>query len=457
MADSRVALIEEKLDREQTGLIALSTKTGAVTFEKIGEAMDFAKLMAVSDKAIPGYLRGNVGACLAVAIQANEWGFSPFAVARMSYVVNDQISYMSQLVHAVVERRAPLRGRLRFEFEGEGGDMACTVRGQLINEVDPLIYTSPKIRDIKVKNSPLWASDPQQQLSYYSARAWARRYTPDVMLGIYSQDELEDRHIGPDHAKDVSPSETLHHRLSAQAVRGAGFNATDITATINEIAPDTSASTAEEKATPSTTSRSPADVRGGVADTDASHEAEAAPPPGSNRQPQRARGGAADIHESAQADATSSPGSARRPSLARDDVAYNSDEERPAPSPSAERHPSLIRDGAVGEQVAPSPENPSGPHAARDGAAPAQPEDSPPWEPSAPAIAIPKDGADYPSWVRANLADFEREDDAREWWKSPFEKKLRNTLPNVSQEVLDEAKAAVASKITEIKLRNKDI
>ena len=51
--------------------------------------------------------------------------------------------------------------------------------------------TSPTVGPIKVKNSPLWFSDVDQQLAYYTARTWARRYRPHRLLGVYSREEME--------------------------------------------------------------------------------------------------------------------------------------------------------------------------------------------------------------------------------------------------------------------------
>lgn len=248
MSDNRVLLIEEKIDREKTGVIPLGagTKRG-VSFANVGEAMDFSRLMAVSDKAIPAYMRGNVGSCLAIAIQADEWGFSAYAVARMSFVVNDVVCYMSQLIHAVIEKCAPLKQRLRCDFEGEGATRVCIVTGHIIGEVDPLIYRSPQFGSINPKNSPLWKNDPDQQLWYTSSRAWCRRYCPDVLLGAYSKDEMEDSlppggatHIGAANAKDITPpsNDGLHQRLSAKAVVGAGFDPAAIAKTLDgDVAP----------------------------------------------------------------------------------------------------------------------------------------------------------------------------------------------------------------------------
>lgn len=40
------------------------------------------------------------------------------------------------------------------------------------------------------RNSPLWVEDPRQQLAYLASRRWGRLYAPDVIMGVYSPDEL---------------------------------------------------------------------------------------------------------------------------------------------------------------------------------------------------------------------------------------------------------------------------
>src|SRR5262245_34241253 len=102
-----VAKIEERLDRAKAGAVVISDNLGGVLFQNMAEVMEFAKLMSLADIAVRKHLRGNPGMCLAVTIQALEWRMSPFSVANKSYVVNDQIAYESQLIHAVIESRAP--------------------------------------------------------------------------------------------------------------------------------------------------------------------------------------------------------------------------------------------------------------------------------------------------------------------------------------------------------------
>ena len=56
------------------------------------EVVEFAKTMVKADLALPKHMRGNVGACMAVAMQAMEWQMNPFAVANKSYAVNDRLA-----------------------------------------------------------------------------------------------------------------------------------------------------------------------------------------------------------------------------------------------------------------------------------------------------------------------------------------------------------------------------
>lgn len=221
--------IEERLDRVAAGAMQVSDQIGGILFSNMTEVMEFAKLMSLARGAVPVFLRENPGACLAITIQALEWRFSPFAVANKSYFVNDRIAYEAQLIHAVIEARAPLRERLRYRFEGEGASLRCTCIGHFKLEAEPRDVRSPPISQIKVKNSPLWASDPEQQLTYYVARAWARRHAPDILMGVYSRDELDEESgrgmedVTP--PKDADPSTDLKARLLAQKKDGArGFD-----------------------------------------------------------------------------------------------------------------------------------------------------------------------------------------------------------------------------------------
>jgi hypothetical protein len=192
--------------------------------QNLGEVVKFADLMSRADIALPKHLRGNPGACMAVALQALDWQMNPFAVASKSYSVSGTIAYEAQLIAAVVNTRSGIKGRLRYEYEGEGSTLMCRVTGTL--DDTECVYETPTIGSITVKNSPLWKSDPKQQLGYFAARSWARRHCPEVILGVYDRDEAEQ-------IKDVTPpaGTGLAARLQNN---GGGFSAQSVEGALGE-------------------------------------------------------------------------------------------------------------------------------------------------------------------------------------------------------------------------------
>ncbi|WP_157961761.1 hypothetical protein [Acuticoccus kandeliae] len=112
-------------------------------------------------------------------------------VANKSYVVNDRIAYEAQLIMALINTRAGLRKRLDYEWTGDGNDLRCVVTGTLLDG-EVCAYESPPMGAITPKNSPLWKVDPKRQLAYWTARAWARVHTPEVMLGVDCVDDMKD-------------------------------------------------------------------------------------------------------------------------------------------------------------------------------------------------------------------------------------------------------------------------
>lgn len=174
----------------------------AIVPQNFGELIAFADRMAES-QFVPAHLRRKPGDCMAVCLQALRWGMDPFMVAQKSYVVRDGATpaYEAQLIAAVIYSRAPLNGRLDIEWSGDAARRICTVTGRIIG--DP----KPKVRrvdssTITTRNSPLWKSDLDQQLAYYSVRAWARLYCPDVIMGVFAPDEIRSSE-----AIDVTPAD----------------------------------------------------------------------------------------------------------------------------------------------------------------------------------------------------------------------------------------------------------
>jgi|TARA_R110000796_G_scaffold86131_3_gene186575 hypothetical protein len=186
---------------------------------------DIAKLMAQSAMSVPDHLRGKPADCLAIVFQAAQWRMNPFNVAQKTFFINGSIGYEAQLINSVVSSSNVITGRFQYEFQGErlqwkprwvkqnrnGKDSwkpefdpaACVRVGAKLRGDDAItwgewIYPS----DQTIFNSPLWRTNPKQQAGYLAVKFWARFYTPDVIMGAYTPDELVDHSVG---IKDINP------------------------------------------------------------------------------------------------------------------------------------------------------------------------------------------------------------------------------------------------------------
>jgi len=175
-----------------------------------------ADLMASGKTTVPAHLRGSKGDCFAIVLQSMQWGMNPIAVAQKTHLVNGTLGYEAQLVAAVINSSGAVKDRFAFEFfgpwekvigkftvkkgekgeyrvpgwtfadeEGCGVRVSATLKGETAPRVLELLLAQARVR-----NSTMWADDPKQQLAYLSEKKWSRLYAPDVILGVYTADEL---------------------------------------------------------------------------------------------------------------------------------------------------------------------------------------------------------------------------------------------------------------------------
>ena len=191
-----------------------STTALILDSQSMDAAMRVAELMATSTVTVPKHLQGQPGDCLAITMQAMSWGMSPFVVAQKTHLVNGTLGYESQLVNAVVSSQGFIKGRFKYEYNGNGNQMQCRVGAVLAGEEAITWGEWLCVSDVKVKNSPLWQTNPKQQLGYLQIKNWARLYTPDAILGVYTKDELEDstpRNITPVAASEPESTEPKYY------------------------------------------------------------------------------------------------------------------------------------------------------------------------------------------------------------------------------------------------------
>lgn len=148
-----------------------------------------------------------------IVSQAVGWNMNPFSVIDHCSVVHGRLMYEGKLIHAVVEARLGIR--LRYVFgrmievaqpsgakvprfdpseEGAGVNLAVQVIGQFDDEDEPrTIEGTVEQWKTSGNNSP-WGNplNFKRQLRYRGAREWSRAHSPGTILGVVTEDEIED-------------------------------------------------------------------------------------------------------------------------------------------------------------------------------------------------------------------------------------------------------------------------
>lgn len=182
----------------------MSTASAAVMMNPahMQALMSFAEVMAKSALTVPQHLQGKPADCMAIAMQAAQWGMNPFAVAQKTHIVSGRLGYEAQLVNAVVQASGAIRGSFHYEYKGSGDGLECRVGAVLRGESEITWGEWLRNGDVTTRNSPLWKVNPKQQIGYLQVKNWARLHTPGAILGVYTPDELETmapppvRHMG---------------------------------------------------------------------------------------------------------------------------------------------------------------------------------------------------------------------------------------------------------------------
>lgn len=180
--------------------------TKAAIFSPTGlqKLQAFAEVMALGKATVPAHLAGKPADCLAVALQAAQWGMNPYAVAQKTHLVNGTLGYEAQLVNAVITSSTAVQGRFKYDYGGNweafrpgpanaANEKGLFVRvGAVLRGETEITWGEPLYMEfVTTRNSPLWKTAPKQQLAYLAVKYWARLYCPDVILGVYTPDEFE--------------------------------------------------------------------------------------------------------------------------------------------------------------------------------------------------------------------------------------------------------------------------
>lgn len=184
-------------------------------------AFDTAARMAKalsSSTIVPKAYQGNngLGNCMIALEMANRLHTSPLMVMQNLYIVNGNPAWSSQYIIAMINNSKKYKTEIQFHIEHEGDDLSCyayveTYDGRTIK--GPLVTTKmAKAEGWSTKNGSKWKTMPEVMIQYRAASFFGRLYCPDMIMGMYSLEEvLEGDFEEVNQADDKETTETLEN------------------------------------------------------------------------------------------------------------------------------------------------------------------------------------------------------------------------------------------------------
>lgn len=145
---------------------------------------------------VPQTFQNNPSNCLIALEQSNRLGISPMAVMQNLYIVQGKPSFSSSFVIGLINASGKYDMELQFdEEEKDGKPYACTcwttLDGRKVNGIKITMDMADKEGWSK-KNGSKWVTMPQVMLRYRAASFFARMNCPELSIGLYTKEELDD-------------------------------------------------------------------------------------------------------------------------------------------------------------------------------------------------------------------------------------------------------------------------
>lgn len=182
------------------------------SLQNFDHAQRIAKMLS-SSSLIPKEFQGNIQNTMIALEMAQRIGASPLMVMQNLYIVYGRPSWSSSFIIAALnscKRFSPLR----FELIGDGDTMECYAWAYELGTNEKIIGPTVTMKMAKAegwvdKNGSKWKTMPQLMIRYRSAAFFGRLYAPEIMMGMYTQDEVI----------DIEPSKIIEQPITTEDLK----------------------------------------------------------------------------------------------------------------------------------------------------------------------------------------------------------------------------------------------
>jgi len=147
--------------------------------------IEFATLVAAAGDVIPHAYRGKPGAVLVAMQWAEARGVDLLTTLQ-------SVSFYAgrAVIDATMQRALAIRAGYRLEVEAGAGEATVTITRDGTSR--SATYTLADAETARLLSKDNWRKNPEDMLVARATSRAMRRHAPDVMVGVYSADELED-------------------------------------------------------------------------------------------------------------------------------------------------------------------------------------------------------------------------------------------------------------------------
>lgn len=184
------------LDKKEKLVVVSDSASVYFDTARLEHAYRAATMLAASTM-VPKHFQGQVSNCLIALNMAGKFNLDPLMVMLKMPIVKDKPTMEGQLLIALVNAQMPFDTKLKFEIEDAENlsDMKCTCwaldEGERI-EYSLTVGDATKIG--QAGSNPNWKNkgSAKLMLMYRTATYLVRTHAPEVLLGYYTTDEVQD-------------------------------------------------------------------------------------------------------------------------------------------------------------------------------------------------------------------------------------------------------------------------
>lgn len=144
---------------------------------------------------VPKDFQRNTANCVIALDIVARLNLSPMVVFQQLYIVNGKPSWSSSFMISMFNQRAKDFGRLEYCYSGQPGtpERTCWARAKLKATGEYVEGPPVTLRMSKVERwGSKWDSMPELMLKYRAAAFFIRTNCPEILFGLYTEDEAQD-------------------------------------------------------------------------------------------------------------------------------------------------------------------------------------------------------------------------------------------------------------------------